>query len=101
MLSKDTMPDEYLDQVKRHLSVTWKDTDTDDRIEDMMLDAEVALNHMLGAEADYFKPGLDHELYLAYLLYAWNNCLNEFDAAYRTDIIRARHLHAYLKESGT
>ena len=100
MLSKDTMPDEYLDQVKRHLSVTWKDTDTDDRIEDMMLDAEAALNHMLGAEVAYFKPGLDHELYLAYLLYAWNNCLNEFDAAYRTDIIRARHLHAYQKESG-
>ena len=95
MLSKDTIPDGYLDQVKRHLSVTWKDTDTDDRIEDMMLDAEVALNHMLGAEADYFKTGLDHELYLAYLLYAWNNCLNEFDSAYRTEIIRARHLHAF------
>ena len=95
MLSKDTMPDEYLDQVKRHLSVTWKDTDTDDRIADMMLDAEAALNHLLGASADYFKPGIDRELYLAYLLYAWNNCLNEFDSAYRTEIIRARHLHAF------
>ena len=95
MLSKDTMPDEYLDQVKRHLSVTWNDPDTDDKITDMMLDAEAALNHLLGASADYIKPGIDRELYLAYLLYAWNNCLNEFDSAYRTEIIRARHLHAF------
>lgn len=95
MLNKDTMPEEYLNMVKRHLSVTWNDPDTDNKIEDMMLDAEAALNHLLGASTDYFKPGIDRELYLAYLLYAWNNCLNEFDSAYRAEIIRARHLHAF------
>lgn len=101
MLNKDTMPEEYLNMVKRHLSVTWNDPDTDDKIADMMLDAEAALNHLLGASADYFKPGIDRELYLAYLLYAWNNCLNEFDSAYRAEIIRARHLHAYQNGGGS
>ena len=95
MLNKDTMPEEYLTMVKRHLSVTWNDPDTDDKIADMMLDAEAALNHLLGASADYFKPGIDRELYLAYPLYAWTHCLHEVASAYRTEIIRARHLHAF------
>lgn len=79
-------------QVKRHLKITWSDTDTDNQIKDMMLDAEAALNHKLGTEFDYFKPGQARRLYLDYILYAWNDCLNEFDKAYMSEIYQLRHI---------
>ena len=80
-----------MDPVKRHLNITWSDTDTEAKLIDQMRDAEVALNHKLGAELDYFVPGQERRLYLAYMLYSWNDCLNEFDGAYRAEIMQIRH----------
>lgn len=91
MLNRDNMPADCLKQVKRHLNITWSDSDTDDKIIDMMMDAEVELNHILGAEGNYFAPGMQRRLYLNYMLYAWNECLNEFEDAYRKEILRIRH----------
>lgn len=56
MLDKNNMPAAYLEDVKRHLQITWNDTDTTERLIGMMLDAEVELNHLFGAELDYFAP---------------------------------------------
>lgn len=81
----------YLDPVKRHLNITWNDTDTEAKLIDQMCDAEVALNHKLGATINYFVPGPERRLYLDYMLYSWNDCLNEFDAAYRAEILQIRH----------
>ena len=94
MLDRDHLPQSIVDQVKRHLDITWTDTDTDAEVIDSMLDAERALNHKLGAEIDYFVPGPERQLYLAYLLYARNKCLNDFDAAYRAEILQIRHKYA-------
>lgn len=80
-----------MDPVKRHLNITWSDTDTEAKLIDQMCDAEVALNHKLGATIDYFVPGPERRLYLAYMLYSWNDCLNEFDSAYRAEIMQIRH----------
>ena len=81
----------YMDPVKRHLNITWNDTDTEAKLIDQMCDAEIALNHKLGATINYFVPGAERRLYLAYMLYSWNDCLNEFDSAYRAEIIQIRH----------
>ena len=91
MLDVSSIPQKYMDAVKRHLNITWSDTDTDAKLTDLMADAEYALNHMLGAEVDYFTPGMERRLYLDYCLYAWNDCVNEFDSAYRAEIYRIRH----------
>lgn len=80
-----------MDPIKRHLNITWSDTDTEAKLIDKMCDAEVALNHKLGATIDYFVPGPERSLYRAYMLYSWNECLEEFDAAYRAEIIQIRH----------
>lgn len=93
MLNANQMPSDYLKTVKRHLNITWSDSDTDKKVIDVMLDAEAELNHILGAEIDYFVPGMERRLYLNYCLYAWNDCLNEFEDAYRKEIIRIRHKH--------
>ncbi len=86
-----TIPQSYMESVKRHLNITWSDEDTDAKLTEMMMDAEQELNHTLGAEIDYFSPGMERRLYLDYMLYAWNDCLNEFDAAYRAEIYKIRH----------
>ena len=92
MLDKNNMPAAYLEDVKRHLQITLNDTDTTERLIGMMLDAEVELNHLFGAELDYFAPGLAHRLYLSYLMYAYNNCLDEWETAYLKDILRLQHI---------
>lgn len=91
----------YLGAVKRHLNITWRDPKTDSKIIDMMFDAEAALNHKLGAAIDYFAPGQERSLYMAYMLYAWNESLNDFDSAYRAEILQIRHKYevAASKES--
>lgn len=92
----------YLDPVKRHLNITWRDTDTESKLIDQMLDAEVALNHKLGAEINYFVPGQERRLYLDYMLYSWNNCLEQFDEAYTAEILQIRHKYEVqaAQESG-
>lgn len=90
-----------MEPVKRHLNITWSDTDTEAKLIDQMRDAEVALNHKLGATIDYFVPGAERRLYLAYMLYSWNDCLNEFDSAYRAEIIQIRHKYEVAASSST
>ena len=99
MLDRDKLSQSSVDQVKRHLNITWTDEDTNAKVIDMMLDAEIALNHKLGAEIDYLSPGQERRLYLDYLLYDWNKCLNEFDTAYRAEILQIRHKHAVERSS--
>lgn len=80
-----------LADVKRYVNITWSDDDTDLRVMQIMVDAEAEMDHLLGAEIDYFAPGAERRLYLDYCLYAWNKSLDEFEEAYRRDILRVRH----------
>lgn len=85
-----------LEIVKRHLNITWTDEDTDAKLADMIEDAEIELNHMLGAEIDFSVPGMERRLFLNYMLYSWNDCLNEFEHAYRAEIYRIRHKYEVM-----
>lgn len=82
-----------LNLVKRHLHISWSDDDTDLSLLEKMASAELAINYKLGAECDITAPGQIQELYLNYMLYSWNNCLDEFDDAYRKEILQIRHYH--------
>ena len=98
MLDVERIPGECLAQIKRHLHVTWDDDDTDARIIDMMVDAEAALNHKLGATADYFAPGQERQLYRALILYMWNDSADQFDTAYRAEILQVRHKYEVQRQ---
>jgi hypothetical protein len=37
------------------------------------------------------QVGAERRLFFNYLLYAWNDALEQFDAAYRAEIIQIRH----------
>ena len=78
-------------RIKRELRITWNDEETDASIREIIADAEIALNHKLGAECDYEAPGPIRRLFVNYCIYAYNNCLNEFDSAYMNEIYQIRH----------
>lgn len=85
------MSEEMTARIKRELKITWEDEDTEKIIADMIADAEIALNHKLGAECDYEAPGPIRRLFISYCSYAYNDCLEEFDKAYMNDIYQIRH----------
>ena len=93
MLSLENMPLAVIELVKRHLHITWSDVDTDERLVNKMVSAELAINHKLGAACDITAPGAVQQMYLNYMLYSWNDALNEFDTAYRAEILQIRHIH--------
>lgn len=98
MLTLENMPLSAIEMVKRHLHITWSDIDTDEGLVRKMVSAELAINHKLGAACDILSPGQAQELYLNYMLYSWNDALNEFDSAYRAEILQVRHIHAVRGE---
>ena len=81
--------------VKRKCKITWQDDDDEQRIIEIVEDADVTMRHMLGmkgASADAFlKPGLSKTLFKEYCLYAWNNVADQFEDNYRKEIIAERH----------
>lgn len=91
MFDPNNVPIEFIKEIKRYIQVSWSDNDTDQEIIDEILNAEKTLNHKLGAEYDYTKPGQEKSLFKNYMLYSWNKCLNEFDSAYKEEIYQIRH----------
>ncbi|WP_415990624.1 hypothetical protein [Intestinibacter bartlettii] len=83
--------------VKDKLVITWSDEDTDRKINNLIEDAEIALNHKLGVNLDYSKPGQERRLFLNYCMYMYNNCENEFDSNYINEIYQLRHKYEVFK----
>ncbi len=83
-----------VDLTKSHLHITWSDDDTDTRLLNKMASAELAINYLLGAAVDITVPGPVQQLYLNYMTYSWAESLDQFEEAYRADILRLRHYYA-------
>lgn len=87
------MNDVLFKQVKRKLNVTWDDSDTNDRITDIIESAIPTLKHKLGIvddDFDFSVRGAENTLFRNYCLYDWNHCLNEFDDNYHNEIGQLR-----------
>lgn len=83
-------------QVKRKLNITWSDNDTDARVSDIVESANTVMLYKLGITDiafDFAVPGIENVLFLAYCLYMYNHCENEFDANYMGLILQARAKH--------
>lgn len=81
--------------VKRKCKITWSDTDTNTRVEEIVANADESMRHMLGmkdASADAFlEPGKAKTLFENYCMYDWDNMLEEFETNYRREILAERH----------
>lgn len=87
------MSETLLEQVRRKLNITWNDTDTDNRVADIMRQARAKMLKILGitdTEFDFAGDSMENMLFLAYCLYLFNHCENEFDDNYREDILTVR-----------
>lgn len=96
------MTDRLLAQVKRKLNITWSDTDTNNRVQDIIESAIPTLMHKLGItdpNFDFAEPGMENNLFKAYCLYEWEHCTNEFDSNYSNDIatVRAKNEVAFYQ----
>lgn len=82
------------EQVKRKLSITWKDPDTQTRIaEDIVSAAVPSLAFKLGISDpafDWSGAGQENMLLVNYCYYEWNHAANEFDGNYANDIAQVR-----------
>lgn len=84
---------ELTELVKRKLNITWSDTDTDARIEQIIEDAKSEIADKVGIadpEFDFAKASQERKLLLAYCFYEWNHALDEFQINYAEDILQAR-----------
>lgn len=87
--------DELTEQVKRKLNITWSDTDTEARVSDIINQAKAVMLLKLGitdSAFDFSADGITNVLYLAYCLYLFNHCENEFEQNYMAEILQARAL---------
>lgn len=88
------MDDRLFSQVKRKLRVTWSDESTDATIrDDIMPNAEQELRSLLGIDDDAFSfadPGAENMLFVAWCYYDWNDCVDDFESNYASQIARCR-----------
>ena len=79
--------------VKRKLRITYSDPDTDERVSDIMEQADADLRGLLGiddADFSFEKPGTEQVLFLAYCFYEWNDALDDFGANYAEKVAQCR-----------
>lgn len=83
------------DLVKRKCKITWSDQDTDDRIKDIVENADETMRHRLAMkdapEDTFLQPGQAKTLFENYCMYDWNNMLDEFEQNYKRELIAERH----------
>lgn len=99
------MNEALFEQVKRKLNITWEDTDTNARIEDIIASAIPDLKHKLGIaepDFDFAQSGVANTLFLAYCFYEFNHAINEFDENYARLIAqeRARNEVKFFQDNG-
>lgn len=90
------MNETLLKQVKHKLNITWSDTDTDDRVLDIISQAKAVMLHKIGITDkafDFSESGIVNVLFLSYCLYLYNHCENEFEDNYLSDLLQARAIY--------
>ena len=85
--------EQFMNLLKNELNITWSDQETDERVSRIVKNAQFTMNRKLGAEIDYLSNGQEQELFIAYCVYMWNNCANEFDIYYQNEILQLREYY--------
>lgn len=81
------------EQVRRKLRVSYEDDETDERITEIMDQADFDLRSMLGISDPRFTfedPGPEQSLFLSYCFYEWNDALDDFAVSFEAKIAQVR-----------
>lgn len=82
-----------VDKVRRKLRVTYRDDEIDERIDEIMEQADADLRSMLAITERSFTfeaGGTEQALFLAYCFYEWNDALDDFEVNYAEKIAKCR-----------
>lgn len=82
-----------VDKVRRKLRVTYRDDEVDERIDEIMMQADADLRSMLAITERSFTfedGGTEQALFLAYCFYEWNDALDDFEVNYADKIAKCR-----------
>lgn len=82
-----------VDKVRRKLRVTYRDDEIDERIDEIMEQADADLRSMLAITERSFTfedGGTEQALFLAYCFYEWNDALDDFEVNYSEKIAKCR-----------
>lgn len=82
-----------VDKVRRKLRVTYRDDEVDERIDEIMEQADADLRSMLAITEHSFTfedGGTEQALFLAYCFYEWNDALDDFEVNYAEKIAKCR-----------
>ena len=82
-----------VDKVRRKLRVTYRDNEVDERIDEIMEQADSDLRSMLAITERSFTfedGGTEQALFLAYCFYEWNDALDDFEVNYAEKIAKCR-----------
>ncbi len=82
-----------VDKVRRKLHVIYRDNEVDERIDEIMKQADLDLRSMLAITESSFTfedGGTEQALFLAYCFYEWNDALDDFEVNYADKIAKCR-----------
>lgn len=82
-----------VDKVRRKLRVIYRDDEVDERIDEIMEQADADLRSMLAITERSFTfeaGGTEQALFLAYCFYEWNDALDDFEVNYAEKIAKCR-----------
>lgn len=82
-----------VDKVRRKLRVIYQDDEVDERIDEIMKQADLDLRSMLAITESSFTfedGGTEQALFLAYCFYEWNDALDDFEVNYADKIAKCR-----------
>lgn len=79
--------------LRNELNITWDDEETESRLIRIIRNAVVTMNRKIGSDIDYSIAGPEQELFLAYCVYVYNNCANQFDENYLNEIMQIRSIY--------
>lgn len=83
MVSRDSLPEGLLSDVKNYLNITWDDDATDKKVSGLIASGMIYLNAKYGEDADYTADGMPRTLLMEYVRYARDSALDVFENNYQ------------------
>lgn len=83
MVSRDSLPEGLLSDVKNYLNITWDDDATDKKVSGLIASGMIYLNAKYGEDADYTADGMPRTLLMEYARYARDSALDVFENNYQ------------------
>lgn len=83
MVSRDSLPEGLLSDVKNYLNITWDDDATDKKVSGLIASGMIYLNAKYGEDADYTADGMPRTLLMEYVRYVRDSALDVFENNYQ------------------